>query len=133
MSERPSEVVDLAAKLASFREPWSPKLVAELNGQHVRVAKLEGSFPWHHHADADELFLVLEGAIRIELRDPAQDPPERSVELERGQLFVVPRGVEHRPVAEREASVLLFEPAETRNTGQLDCELTVDPERLDRI
>lgn len=94
-------------------EPWTPRLVAELNGQHVRLARLEGAFSWHAHADADELFLVLEGAFDLELRD-------RVVPLERGELFVVPRGVEHRPVAPEPCTVLLFEPAEVETAGDSD-------------
>lgn len=127
--QRRSEVVDLAAGLASFSERWSPRLVAELNGQHVRLAKLEGDFVWHHHAAEDELFLVLAGRLLLDLRDPDQ----RTVELGPGQLFVVPRGTEHRPRAPEETHVLLFEPAATRNTGQLENELTVDPDDLERL
>ena len=123
------EVVDLAAGLASFSERWSPRLVAELNGQHVRLAKLEGDFVWHHHAAEDELFLVLAGRLLLDLCDP----DERTVELGPGQLFVVPRGTEHRPRAPEETHVLLFEPAATRNTGQVENELTVDPDDLERL
>jgi len=122
----PYRKVNLAEKLASFSETWSPKVVAELNGQLVKVARLEGEFVWHDHAEEDELFLVLEGRLRIELRD-------RTVVLEEGELFVVPRGVEHRPVAEGRAAVLLFEPAGTRNTGDVDDSRAVAPEDLDRI
>jgi mannose-6-phosphate isomerase-like protein (cupin superfamily) len=104
--------VDLREKLALIDEIWGPRIVAELNGQHVKLAKLEGEFVWHRHAEEDELFLVLEGRLAIHLRD-------RVVELEPGQMFVVPRGVEHKPVAEGVAEVLLFEPASTRNTGDV--------------
>lgn len=118
------EVIDLAEKLARFDERWSPRIVAELNGQHVKLAKLAGSFVWHSHVDEDELFLVLEGTLTIELRDGR-------VELGAGQMVVVPRGVEHRPVAEGEVQVLLFEPAGTLNTGSVRDERTVDdPERI---
>jgi mannose-6-phosphate isomerase-like protein (cupin superfamily) len=118
------EVIDLAAKLARFDERWSPRIVAELNGQHVKLAKLEGSFVWHSHVDEDELFLVLQGTLAIELRDGM-------VELGAGQMVVVPRGVEHRPVAEGEVHVLLFEPAGTVNTGGVRDERTVEnPERI---
>lgn len=118
------ERIDLREKLARFDERWSPRVVAELNGQHVKLAKLEGEFVWHAHVDEDELFLVLEGRLRIELRDGA-------VELGPGQMVVVPRGVEHRPVAAGEVHVLLFEPAGTLNTGNVRDERTVDePERL---
>ena len=114
--------VDLEAKLAQFDEQWSPKLVGELNGQAVKLAKLEGEFVWHHHV-ADELFLVLDGHLTIELR-------EGSVDLGEGEFFIVPRGVEHKPVADGEAHVLLFEPAETRNTGNVANERTSDVESL---
>jgi mannose-6-phosphate isomerase-like protein (cupin superfamily) len=115
----PLEVIDLAKKLARFEERWSPRIVAELNGQQVKLAKLEGSFVWHSHVDEDELFLVLEGKLTIELRDGR-------VELGVGQMVVVPRGVEHRPVAEGEVHVLLFEPAGTVNTGGVRDQRTVD-------
>ncbi|HUP25900.1 MAG TPA: cupin domain-containing protein [Thermoanaerobaculia bacterium] len=116
--------VNLAEKLARFSETWSPRIVAELNGQHVKLVKLHGEFVWHHHADEDELFLVLAGRLAMQFRD-------RTVELLPGELLVVPRGVEHRPVAEEEVHVLLFEPASTLNTGNVRDERTVvAPERL---
>jgi mannose-6-phosphate isomerase-like protein (cupin superfamily) len=116
--------VNLAEKLSAFTDHWSPRIVGELNGQHVKVVKLQGEFVWHHHADADELFLVLDGRLVIQLRD-------RAVVLERGELFIVPKGVEHRPVADAEAHVLLFEPAGTLNTGNVTNERTVAaPKRL---
>jgi mannose-6-phosphate isomerase-like protein (cupin superfamily) len=115
----PPDKVSLAGKLALFDERWSPRIVAELNGQEVKLAKLEGEFPWHDHAEADELFLVLEGELVIRFRDG-------EVRLRAGELVVVPRGVEHSPVAESECHVLLFEPAGTRNTGDVEHELTVD-------
>ncbi|MDQ3580661.1 MAG: cupin domain-containing protein [Pseudomonadota bacterium] len=118
------EKVNLAEKLARFDERWSPRIVGELNGQHVKLVKLEGPFIWHRHRDADELFLVLEGRLRIELRDGA-------VDLEEGELVIVPAGVEHRPIAEDECHVLLFEPAGTLNTGDVRDERTVD--HLERI
>ncbi len=117
--------VNLEEKLATFDERWSPRIVGELNGQHVKVAKLEGEFLWHHHEHEDELFLVLAGALEIELRDAP------SVRLGPGELFIVPRGVEHRPVAHGEVHVLLFEPAGTLNTGNVKNERTVaELERL---
>ncbi len=116
--------VDLAAALASFDGHWEPRIVGALNGQEVKVAKLLGEFVWHSHADADELFMVLKGRLRMELRG-------RTIILDPGQLFVVPRGVEHRPVAPEEVHVLLFEPAGTVNTGDAGGPLTVDaPERI---
>jgi len=118
------EKVNLAEKLALVREPWQPKIVAELNGQHVKVVKLSGPFVWHHHQAEDELFLVVRGRFRMELRD-------RTIELAPGEFLVVPRGVEHRPVADGEAEVLLFEPASTRNTGNVRSQRTVEkPERI---
>lgn len=113
--------VNLAEKFAKFSEHWSPKVVAELNGQHVKLVKLEGEFVWHKHDNEDELFLVLDGQLEIRLRD-------ETVTLTEGEFFVVPRGVEHKPVAVSEAHVLLLEPAGTRNTGDVDNERTVaDP------
>jgi mannose-6-phosphate isomerase-like protein (cupin superfamily) len=120
----PIEKVNLAEKLARFGEPWSPRIVGELNGQHVKLVKLLGEFVWHHHDEEDELFLVVKGRFRMEFRD-------RAIRLEEGEFLIVPRGVEHRPVAEEEAHVLLFEPASTLNTGNLRNERTVTaPERI---
>jgi len=118
--------VDLAAKFASFREPWAPKVVAELNGQYVKVVKFEGEYVWHQHDDEDELFLVHKGTFRILLRD-------REIELAEGELFVVPRGVEHKPVADELCEVILFEPAATRNTGAVDHDYTIEADRLERL
>ncbi len=119
-----NQKVNLAEKLASFYEHWVPKVVGELNGQYVKVVKFKGEYVWHRHADEDELFLVLRGRIRIELRD-------RTVTLEEGEFFIVPRGVEHKPVARSHAQVLLFEPASTLNTGDVENERTVaEPERI---
>ena len=112
------EPIDLAAKLAQFEEHWQPKVIAELNGQQVKLVKFQGPFVWHHHDHEDELFWVLKGRLRMEFRD-------RSVWVEPGQLIVVPRGVEHRPVAEQEVHVALFEPATTLNTGNVVNERTV--------
>lgn len=120
------ERVNLAEKLASFTEPWVPKVVGELNGQYVKVAKTAGEYVWHHHAEEDELFLVLAGELEIHLRD-------RVVQLGPGELFIVPRGVEHKPVSRGEAHVLLFEPKSTRNTGQVDHRYTIEPVDLERI
>jgi mannose-6-phosphate isomerase-like protein (cupin superfamily) len=115
------EKVNLAEKLAGISDLWRPGIVGELNGQQVKLARLEGEFVWHSHAEADELFLVLEGRLRMHLRDG-------EVQLEPGEMLIVPRGVEHRPVAEGEVHVLLFEPAGTRNTGDVEDDRTVpDP------
>ena len=102
--------IDLNEKLSCFSDHWSPRIIASLNGQEVKLAKFEGAFDWHSHADADEMFLVLDGSFTMEFRD-------HSVELSKGQMIVVPKGVEHRPVAEIECSVLLVEPAGLVNTG----------------
>jgi mannose-6-phosphate isomerase-like protein (cupin superfamily) len=104
------EKVALAAKLASFAEHWSPRTVAEFNGHDIMVAKLHGTFTWHSHPDTDDFFLVLQGSLDIALRD-------RTVTLGPGELFVVPRGVEHRPVAREEVHILLIERTGTPNTG----------------
>ena len=106
------ESVNLAAKLATFSAHWSPKTVAEFNGDDVMVVKVQGEFVWHSHADTDDFFLVLQGRLTIELRD-------RKVQLGPGELFVVPKGVEHRPVAEEEVHLLLIEPSGTPNTGDV--------------
>ena len=116
--------INLAEKLSLFDDYWHPRIVAELNGQQVKLAKLKGEFDWHHHEQEDELFLVVEGRLTIKLRD-------RDVLLEPGECLVVPRGVEHKPVADEEVHVLLFEPATTLNTGNIRSERTVEhPERL---
>ena len=104
------KAVSLNEKLATFSEYWSPKVVAGFNGHDVMVVKVKGEFVWHHHNDTDDLFLVLKGRLRIDL-------PDGAVELGEGDLFVVPQGIEHRPVADEEAHLLLIEPAGTPNTG----------------
>ncbi len=106
----PPDKVNLRQKLATFSDHWSPKVVGDLNGQQVKLVKFAGEFVWHHHDHEDELFLVLKGRFRMDFRD-------RQVWLEEGEMLVVPRGVEHRPVADEEVEVLLFEPASTLNTG----------------
>lgn len=118
MNDRPlPKKINLREKLALIDEYWTPKIVGELNGQHVKLARIKGEFTWHKHDDADELFLVVKGRLTIELRDG-------QAELSEGELFIVPRGVEHRPVAEEEAQILLFEPAGTINTGDTQSDLT---------
>lgn len=118
------EKVNLSEKLALFSDLWSPKIVGELNGQHVKLAKLKGEFVWHHHENEDELFLVLRGSLAIHLTG-------RVVDLNEGEFFVVPKGVEHKPVAKEEAHILLLEPASTLNTGNIRNERTVDsPDHL---
>jgi mannose-6-phosphate isomerase-like protein (cupin superfamily) len=112
------EKINIREKLALFSDHWNPRVVGELNGQHVKVVKFQGEFVWHDHATEDELFLVLRGSFRMEFRN-------RSVTLNEGEFLIVPRGVEHRPVAEREVEVMLFEPAQIKHTGDVESELTV--------
>jgi mannose-6-phosphate isomerase-like protein (cupin superfamily) len=112
------EKVNLREKLSLFAEHWSPRIAGELNGQQVKLAKFQGPFTWHYHENEDELFLVVKGRFRMELRD-------RTIELEEGEFLIVPRGVEHRPVADEEVHVLLFEPASTLNTGNVENERTI--------
>ena len=111
--------INLAEKLERFDDHWHPRIVAELNGQHVKLVKFTGPFVWHHHAAEDEMFLVVKGRFRMELGD-------REVWLEEGEFIVIPRGVEHRPVADEEVHVLLFEPAGTVNTGTTGGEMTAE-------
>jgi mannose-6-phosphate isomerase-like protein (cupin superfamily) len=115
--------VNLAAKLAGFDEPFSPKIVGELNDYKLELVKAKGEFVWHSHPDTDDFFLVLAGRLTIQLRD-------RDVELGPGELFVVPRGVEHCPKADEEAHVLLIEPIGTPNTGDAGGDLTAVEERI---
>jgi mannose-6-phosphate isomerase-like protein (cupin superfamily) len=118
------ERIWLAGKFATFTDHWSPKIVGELNGQHVKLAKFQGAFVWHSHEHEDELFLVMRGRFTMEFRD-------RVVELHEGDMIIVPRGIEHRPVAGEEVWVMLFEPAGTLNTGTAGGERTIaQPERI---
>ena len=110
--------VDIKEKLGQFDEYWSPKIVGELNGQLVKLAKLKGEFVWHHHDSEDELFMVIQGKLTIKLR-------ERDVQLQEGQFFIIPKGVEHMPVALEECHVMLFEPGSVLNTGNIVNEKTV--------
>jgi mannose-6-phosphate isomerase-like protein (cupin superfamily) len=119
-----AEKVNIEEKLGRFDERWRPKIAGELNGQHVKLVKFLGEFVWHHHDEEDELFLVVNGRFRMELQD-------ESVWIEEGEFIVVPRGIEHRPVAEEEAHVMLFEPASTLNTGNVRGEMTLA--KLDKI
>ncbi|HEV8488036.1 MAG TPA: cupin domain-containing protein [Blastocatellia bacterium] len=110
--------ISLSEKLALFSDYWSPKIVGEINDSHVKLVKLKGEFVWHHHENEDELFLVIKGKLLIKLRDG-------DVTLEEGEMAIIPRGVEHMPVAEEEAHVLLLEPKSTVNTGNAGGERTV--------
>ena len=119
---RPDSVVNLADKLAQIAEHWSPRTVGQLNDLHIKVVKLQGEFVWHQHDDTDEFFLVLSGRMTIQLADRAD------VTLGAGEFFIVPKGVQHRPVAEQECEVVLLEQAGTVNTGDAESsELTADP------
>jgi mannose-6-phosphate isomerase-like protein (cupin superfamily) len=110
--------INLAEKFSRITEYWKPYIAGELNGQLVKLDKLKGEFVWHHHQNEDEMFLVVKGRFRIEFRD-------KTVWLEEGEFIVVPRGVEHKPVADEEAWILLFEPASTLNTGNIDNQFTL--------
>jgi len=112
------EKVNLAHKFSLFSDYWDPRIAGELNGQYVKLVKFIGEFVWHHHENEDEMFLVVKGRMVMRLRD-------QEIVLEEGEFLIIPRGVEHQPVAEQEAHVLLFEPAETLNTGNLQNERTV--------
>lgn len=125
MNDRPAiEKVNLADKLARFSDTWSPKIVGEINDTYVKLVKLKGEFVWHHHADEDEMFLVVKGRLLMRLRD-------RDIHLDEGEFVIIPRGVEHLPVADDECHVLLLEPKTTLNTGDLTNERTVA--ELERI
>jgi len=112
------EKVNLIEKFSKFTELWRPKIVGELNGQYVKIAKLKGEFTWHHHEGKEELFLVVKGRLLIKLRD-------RDIVLNEGEFFIVPQGVEHMPVAEDETHVLMFVPKSTLNTGNVQSEKTI--------
>jgi mannose-6-phosphate isomerase-like protein (cupin superfamily) len=118
------EKVNLEQKLSLFSDQWSPKIVGELNGQHVKLAKLKGEFIWHKHDFEDELFFVIKGVLKMEYRD-------KTIIVNENEFLIVPKGVEHRPVANEEVSIMLFEPASTLNTGDIKGELT--KYELDRI
>ena len=111
------EVISILDKLSLFNEKWSPRIIAELNGQQVKLAKLEGEFIWHSHEHEDELFYIIKGELIMEFRD-------KTLELKPGDMLVVPAGVEHKPIAKGEVHVMLFEPAETKHTGDVEHELT---------
>jgi mannose-6-phosphate isomerase-like protein (cupin superfamily) len=109
--------VNIEEKLSQFSDYYNPRIIGELNGQHVKATKLKGEFIWHHHENEDEMFLIIKGTLKMEFRD-------KTVELKPGEFIIVPRGVEHKPVAEEEVHLLLFEPASTINTGNLENERT---------
>ena len=113
------EKVNLAEKFNLFNEYWSPRIVGELNGQYVKLAKFKGEFIWHSHANEDELFLVVKGTLRIEFR-------EGSITLNEGEFYIVPKGVEHKPIADKETHIMLLEPKSTEQTGGIESNLLVD-------
>ncbi len=117
-------IVNIEEKLSLFQDFWNPRIVGELNGQHVKLAKLQGEFVWHKHDQEDELFYVLHGTLKMEFRD-------KTVEVKPNEFIIVPKGIEHRPVADSEVAIMLFEPASTLNTGDATSELT--RARLDNI
>lgn len=118
------EKVNLSQKFSLFSELWTPKIVGELNGQYVKLAKTKGEFVWHKHDDEDEFFLVINGILTIKFRD-------KDIRLEKGEFLIVPKGVEHKPISENEAHVLVFEPKSTKHTGDVESEITV--KKFDRI
>jgi mannose-6-phosphate isomerase-like protein (cupin superfamily) len=120
--------INLEQKLSLINDHWNPRIVGELNGQHLKLVKFKGPFTWHHHETEDEMFLVVKGRFRMEYRDDGDDDSpaaQQDVWLEPGEFIIVPHGVEHRPVADEEAEVLLFEPASTLNTGNVQDHFTV--------
>ena len=118
------EVLNIKSKFSRFNDQWSPKIIGQLNGQDVKLAKLEGEFVWHDHKDEDELFYIVKGTLIIEFRDKTET-------LEEGEMIIVPRGVEHKPIAEKEVWVLLFEPSNIKHTGDVQHELT--KEKFEKI
>jgi len=111
------QVVNLAEKFSLFTETWTPKIIGELNGQHVKLARLKGEFVWHSHKDEDEMFLIIQGSLVIQFRD-------KTVTLHPGEMIIIPRGVEHNPISDEEVLLMLFEPAQTKHTGEVVHELT---------
>lgn len=111
--------ITLQEKFNLIHEYWTPKIIAELNGQYVKLARVKGEMVWHNHQNEDELFLVIRGELTIELRD-------RDITLTEGEIFVVPKGVEHRPIAREEAHIMSFEPIETKHTGEIKSTMTVE-------
>ena len=113
--------INLSQKLSLINDHWNPRVIAELNGQYLKLVKFQGPFTWHHHEHEDEMFMVVKGRFRMDYRD---HDSERAEWIEPGEFIIVPRGVEHRPFAEAECEVLLFEPASTLNTGNVEDEFT---------
>ncbi len=120
--------INLAQKLSIINDHWNPRIVGELNNQYLKLVKFKGPFTWHHHENEDEMFLVVKGRFRMDFREDENDGAQW---IETGEIIIVPRGVEHRPFAEEECEVLLFEPASTLNTGNVEDEFT--RKQLERI
>jgi len=120
--------INLAQKLSIINDHWNPRIVGELNNQYLKLVKFKGPFTWHHHEDEDEMFLVVKGRFRMDFREDGND---RAHWIETGEFIIVPHGVEHRPFAEEECEVLLFEPASTLNTGNVEDEFT--RKQLERV
>jgi mannose-6-phosphate isomerase-like protein (cupin superfamily) len=118
------EKINIKEKLSLFNDYWSPKIAGELNDQHVKLVKFKGEFSWHHHDNEDEMFLVIKGKFRMDLSD-------KSIEINEGEFIIIPKGVEHKPVADEEVHVMLFEPSTTLNTGNLKNDFT--KEKLETI
>ncbi len=118
------EVININEKFNLFSDHWSPKVIGELNNQHVKLAKIKGEFIWHNHTEEDELFYILKGELIIEFRDHIK-------KLSEGDMIIIPKGVDHKPIAEEEVWLMLFEPAETKHTGEVESEMTV--KEYDRI
>ena len=118
------DVVNIKEKFTLFTEQWSPKIIGQLNGQDVKLAKLQGEFVWHDHKEEDELFYIIKGTLQIEFRD-------KMIELQEGDMLIIPKGVEHKPIAEEEVWVLLFEPSNIKHTGDVEHELT--KEKFEKI
>jgi len=117
--------INLKQKLSLFDDYWNPRIAGELNGQYVKLVKFKGPFTWHHHDHEDELFMVVRGRFRMDFREAPSGPGKATtIWIEEGEMIIVPRGIEHRPVAEEECHVLLFEPVSTLNTGNTENELT---------
>lgn len=118
------EVINIQQKFSLFTDRWSPKIIGELNGQEIKIARVKGEFVWHNHHDEDELFFVIKGRLKIAFVD-------KTVEINEGEMLIVPKGVEHKPMAEEEVLLMLFEPKDTKHTGEVESELTVA--KYDRI
>ncbi|MDX5584013.1 MAG: cupin domain-containing protein [Aureibaculum sp.] len=118
------DVINIKDKFTLFTEQWSPKIIGQLNGQDVKLAKLQGEFVWHDHKEEDELFYIIKGTLQIEFRD-------KMIELQEGDMLIIPKGVEHKPIAEEEVWVLLFEPSNIKHTGDVEHELT--KEKFEKI